>query len=369
MKKGISVIICCYNSAGRLPETLRHLSKQKLPETINWEVVVVNNSSTDDTSNVAQEVWASFELAVPLKIIPEPTPGLSNARRAGVKNASFDLIVFCDDDNWLASDYLKNACEIMQQNLNVGVLGGRSEGVFESEPPEWFERFSFAYAIGKQLPQTGIANKRRYLMGAGMVVRKSILDLLYELSFNNILTDRKGDAVSSGGDTELCLMILFLGYDLYYDERLFFHHFITSKRLNWQYCKKMLIESYGSMQIYLSFYKMIYKKMKVSGNMFFEEAYREILWYNIHILLNAFKGIEAFRFLRLILFSKKKSTKPIEFRGNIKRISYLILKKNKLMKEFEQMKYVIEGISKEKERLFTENRECFLASDFNLQIN
>jgi len=45
MPEGVSVIICCYNSAKRLPETLRHLAKQKLDTAFPWEVVVIVDGS------------------------------------------------------------------------------------------------------------------------------------------------------------------------------------------------------------------------------------------------------------------------------------------------------------------------------------
>jgi len=66
--------------------------------------------------------------------------------------------------------------------------------------------------------------------------------------------------LSSGGDSELCLVILFLGYELYYDERLRFTHFIPKERLSWSYCVKMLAGAHGIPQVYFSFYKILYRK-------------------------------------------------------------------------------------------------------------
>ena len=55
--KGISIIICCYNSAKRLHETLKHLALQQVSDTIHWEVILVNNNSTDATTQIALEIW------------------------------------------------------------------------------------------------------------------------------------------------------------------------------------------------------------------------------------------------------------------------------------------------------------------------
>src|SRR6185437_8424396 len=108
MAPGISVIICCYNSATRLPETLKHLAAQHCPE-LNWELLIIDNASSDATSAEAPALWMQFGSTVPMRVIPEPTAGLSHARNKGVAEARHELILFCDDDNHFAPDYLHRA--------------------------------------------------------------------------------------------------------------------------------------------------------------------------------------------------------------------------------------------------------------------
>src|SRR5262245_41018784 len=104
--QGVSVIVCCYNSADRLPETLKHIAMQNVPDSILWEVIIVNNNSTDETEKVAISEWSRYHLSVPFKVVNESKPGLNFARKKGVENAGFSLLLFCDDDNWLDEDYL-----------------------------------------------------------------------------------------------------------------------------------------------------------------------------------------------------------------------------------------------------------------------
>lgn len=356
---GISIIICCYNSAERLPETLEHLAKQKVSAAINWEIIIVDNNSSDDTSKVAEGLWKSFNSNIPFRIIHEPMPGLSNARRAGVKKASFDLIIFCDDDNWLDPNYLELAFQIMEDNPETGVLGGYSNACFESHPPGWFPRFSFAYALGKQLPFSGIANKRRYIAGAGMVVRKAILDSLENISFKNFLSDRKGIALSSGGDTELCLVILFLGYDLRYDERLQFTHYIPSTRLTWNYCLRMLSESYGSMQIYLSFYKLIYQSLSHFRDVTFEQAYAFAYKDAVQAIAKQLRGRNSFRLCKRIILGTEGTMNEIELKGALKRVVYLKNNKQQLRFAFADMKRLIADLRIENQIKHDGFRECF----------
>src|SRR6185437_11337360 len=102
MSAGISVIICCYNSATRITPTLQHLFNQKGISLSSWEIIVVDNASTDNTCEKAIEIWESFGPGKPdFKVISEPTPGLSAARQKGINEALYDYVLFCDDDNWL----------------------------------------------------------------------------------------------------------------------------------------------------------------------------------------------------------------------------------------------------------------------------
>src|SRR5438067_13925901 len=99
---GVSVIVCCHNSAARLPPTLQHLAKQRLPDLTPWEVLLINNGSTDDTCAVAGQVWRTEGSPAPMRIVDQPKLGLSYARERGIATASYDTLVFVDDDNWLA---------------------------------------------------------------------------------------------------------------------------------------------------------------------------------------------------------------------------------------------------------------------------
>src|SRR5947209_4387756 len=152
---GISVIICCYNSAVRLPETLRHLARQVVPASMPWEVILVNNASTDDTAEAAKKIWTELEATLPLAVVPEPRPGLSYAREKGIAAARYDILVFVDDDNWLDENYVRVAHEKMCGNAAIGVLGGYIKAQCETPAPPWFEPLQAYYAVGKQSRHSG----------------------------------------------------------------------------------------------------------------------------------------------------------------------------------------------------------------------
>ncbi len=155
LENGISIIICCYNSASRLPETLNHIAALRVPDTIKWEIIVVNNASTDNTKEVAQREWDQYACSAAFKIVDEHKIGLSSARMKGIGEARYEYFLFCDDDNWLDDNYIELAYTIMEENPFIGVLGGQSEGVYEGNPPDWFIRKRGHFAIGEQNEQSG----------------------------------------------------------------------------------------------------------------------------------------------------------------------------------------------------------------------
>jgi glycosyltransferase involved in cell wall biosynthesis len=253
---GVSIIICCYNSAVRLPETLHHIAMQQVPESILWEVIVVNNNSTDNTSEVAIQVWKKYNLCTQFRVINETNPGLSNARRAGILSAQYKYSLFCDDDNWLAHDYIKTAFRIMESHNEIGVLGGKSTAVCEIEPPTWFEEKKVGYAVGQQASQNGDITEKQHVWGAGAVLITTFLSVIYKSGINSLVCDRKGKELTSGGDFEISVWFIIAGYKLWYDDKLTFKHYIPKERLTEDYVAKLWEGFYCSDGI-LSAYKRL----------------------------------------------------------------------------------------------------------------
>lgn len=239
-KNMISVVICCYNSEQLIKPTLEHLANQDTNKTFNYEVVLVDNNCKDHTVEVAKAVWNELDADINLNIVTESKPGLSYARETGVNHSNGDLIIFCDDDNWLKSDYLQIAFDFMSKHAEVGVLGGQSIGLLEGGAPNWWSKEATNYAVGEQAAKSGDITNRSYVWGAGMVFRKSLFLRLYNTGFESLLSDRKGELLSSGGDSELCKWFVLMGYKLWYLKSLKFMHYITTDRLTDNYLVRLL---------------------------------------------------------------------------------------------------------------------------------
>ena len=239
LRKGISVVICCHNSAERIEQTLIHLANQEVKAGIQWEVILVDNRSSDGTSEIAEQTWQKFNSSVSFRCVFEPLLGVANARQLGIAEAKFEYLVFCDDDNWLSPEYVSIAFEVMEQNPKIGVLGGYAKVVTDSTLPEWFQEYRHGYAIGRQATSSGDITNRGFVWGAGMVVRKSDLKSMHKKGFKHFLSGRKASELLAGEDSEICKWHLLEGYLLWYDERLVFQHFLPAHRLNEEYRDRM----------------------------------------------------------------------------------------------------------------------------------
>lgn len=246
--EGVSVIICCFNSSNRLHPTLLHLYRQKNISNSQWEIILVDNASTDDTSKKAREIWDEFvSEKPPFKVVFESKAGLSAARSRGIQESKFSYILFCDDDNWLYEEYVSNALNIMNSSPAIGILGGYGVPVFETkEPPYFWENQYHVLAVGEQWHDQGdITEQRGVVYGAGMVLNRSAYNVLIEkFNFEFQVSDRIGNSLVSSGDHELCLALKRLGYKIFYSKGLLFKHYIPEKRTTITYYKNLFL-SFG----------------------------------------------------------------------------------------------------------------------------
>lgn len=275
---GISIIICCYNSANRIAETLQHIIKQRVSSYIKWEVIVVDNNSNDDTAVFVLSEWNNYRTDIPFKVVSEKKQGLSAARERGALESKYTFLLFCDDDNWLSENYVAKGFEIMNSNHSIGILGGRGEAVSKVNTifPKWFSAVQNSYAVGSQMSESGDATKKKYLWGAGIIIRKNLFLRAYK---NNpsLLIGRKGEELSSGEDAELCARIILLGYTLYYEESLCFKHFILPERLTKTYFKKLIAghkKSYDLIKYYWHYIDYINQPNQIKWKITKESIYR-----------------------------------------------------------------------------------------------
>jgi glucosyl-dolichyl phosphate glucuronosyltransferase len=165
----VSVIIPTYKRPEFLQQTLKSLQEQTLPD---FEIVVVDNAVQPEV----EETLAGFNLTArrTARYVPERSPGLHWARHAGARAARGDILVYIDDDVICPPKWLQGMVEPYQNPL-VGMVAGRVELLFESEPPAWLNQFRGILSAlewqqeAQALPPYGTP------VGCNMSIRKSLL--------------------------------------------------------------------------------------------------------------------------------------------------------------------------------------------------
>jgi glycosyltransferase involved in cell wall biosynthesis len=238
---GVSIIICCFNSSNRLPDTISHLGRLLIPENTEIEIIIVDNASTDNTKIVAEEKLKMISKpGVSTKIIAEAKAGLSFARETGVNTARFEYVLFCDDDNWLDKDYIRHLIELFELDPLLAAVGGNNKPRFEVEPPNWFKYFYHSFAVGHQSEKEyELLDGEKYIVGAGMAIRKSAYRKVINMGFEFYLKDRTGTKLTGGGDVELSYLFRLAGFRIAATSKLELEHYIPANRLTESYLKKL----------------------------------------------------------------------------------------------------------------------------------
>jgi glycosyltransferase involved in cell wall biosynthesis len=294
---GISVLICTYNGSKNLEKTLQHLAKQEV-NNLSWEIIFVDNASTDNSTETAVAIWEQTGCAAPLLPFKEFRKGKDRAIDLGLSKCHYKYVIICDDDNWLCDTYLETSYRIMKAHPEIGILGGKSVPVFEVTPPEWFRTYESYYAVGAQNIVNGEIfhywPRQRFLWGAGSVINMEAYLFLKRCGFERILTAKKYPNVCRSEDIELCFAIWLTGYKLWYDSNLILQHLISADRLQWSYFMKLSQQSLSSLH-----YLRPYKIFAFTGEKYVaaESLWFEYIKFYLITFLKTFRSIKETKML------------------------------------------------------------------------
>ena len=243
MNVDLTVAIPTYNGAKRLPEVLQRLqicgrnALQATPGTaaFTWEVIVVDNNSTDDTAKIVQSYQANWPEEHPLRYCFEPKQGAAFARKRAFEEARGTLVGFLDDDNIPAPEWLIAAYTFAQDYPAAGAYGSRIHGVFEVTPPENFHRLTPFLAITDRgsKPLRYEPQKKVLPPSAGLVVRKQAW--LESVPNQLILTGRTPKSMVTSEDLEMLSYIQAHGWEIWYNPSMQIDHKIPQWRLEREY--------------------------------------------------------------------------------------------------------------------------------------
>ena len=217
----LTVAVCTHNRAWILGDALQALLDQT-SGLDNFELLVVDNASTDSTAKVAQMFAALFPF---FQLVHEPAAGLSHARNTALAAASADWVCFLDDDAKAAPDYVETALQICRQG-GFTCFGGAIRPWRRDPLPAWFldEYESDAW---RGLTQVTTLPPGQYVNGGNMIVNKQTVlatggfDTAYGMC---------GAATAYGEETELQVRLRMAGHSVGYVPSLMILHYANPEK-------------------------------------------------------------------------------------------------------------------------------------------
>jgi glycosyltransferase involved in cell wall biosynthesis len=226
MKPTYTVLVCTYNRAQVLPRALDAIDQLEAPPGKSWELIVVDNASTDNTETIVKDFIARSKVSA--RYIREERQGHARAMNCGVAASHGEIIAHTDDDGLPERDWLLRINEAFEVH-KAEIVFGPVRPKWEFRPPKWYsERFvgRFALLDYGNVPFV-VANAEQAFFGVNHAVRKSLYSKQggYREDLGPL-----GRTSRVGEDTEMFLRSLARGVRIVYEPTVVVYHFIPASR-------------------------------------------------------------------------------------------------------------------------------------------
>jgi glycosyltransferase involved in cell wall biosynthesis len=233
-RPAISVVLCTYNRAESLGETLRSLAEMQMVERLSWELIVVDNNSSDRTCEVTEQFAATSGVRV--RYLFEGRQGKSFALNTGIAAATGDIVAFTDDDVTVDREWLVGIWQILKDRDCIGV-GGRIVPVWTQPKPEWLLEEG-PYRLMQAIVSFEMGNEPCLLrvppFGANMAFRRTAFER-YGLFRTDLGPGYKG--LAGAEDSEICRRMMAAGETLIYAPGAVIYHPVEPHRARRSYFK------------------------------------------------------------------------------------------------------------------------------------
>ena len=233
----ISVIICTYNRAGSLRNALGSLRALEIPAGLGWEVLVVDNNSSDSTREAVRE----FEQALPVRYLFEGRPGKSHALNTAIREARGRYLAYTDDDALVGPDWMRTIFETFEAGSWDGIAG-KTLLRSERKMPRWLKKelWGFLACMDYGDEPFRMEDPQVTFIGVNMALRRSVFERLD--GFDPRLGP-KGDALTKGEEADLFQRMLQAGMSVVYQPAAVVHHVVAPERLGKRYFRGVHYES------------------------------------------------------------------------------------------------------------------------------
>jgi glycosyltransferase involved in cell wall biosynthesis len=298
--RGVSILLTYYNGVKTIGAVLNALNGQTGLSGIPAEVILIDNNPDEPFSADIPASWTRSD--VPFRIVQEPKTGNFFAKKRGVSEAKFDYLIFLEDDNIPAYQWIANAVRYLDEHPSCGMVGGENKALFMIVPPPWFYQYLKYLAVGKQGNgmSDDISLKHGYLWGAGLVARKEIPSRYFQWMGHDLPHSRQHPFLTSV-DAGFCRTARLLGYELHYSEQLKLHHVISPYRMSW-INMQVIYQQLGAESIWIDLYTHFFEQDKdgwVTGYLFklyFGSIFRS-LYHFYHYLFRSKGKVDNRHFL------------------------------------------------------------------------
>ncbi len=230
-----TVAIPTYNGEARLPLLLEKLRLQVMPYYIKWEIIVIDNNSTDNTFSLIQNHQLNWNCNCQLRYVMEKEQGAAFARVRAVHEARGELIGFLDDDNLPAPDWVAAAYAFGGLYPQAGAFGSQIHADYATKPPDQFKRIESFLAIRERGSQAHLYEPANLSLppSAGLVVRKKAW--CAHVPSRPTLSGKISGSMVQGEDYEVLLYLHKANWEIWYNPAMHIDHQIPNWRLEKDY--------------------------------------------------------------------------------------------------------------------------------------
>jgi glycosyltransferase involved in cell wall biosynthesis len=225
-------MLCTYNRAESLKKTLDSFVGMTVPNNISWELLIIDNNSSDHTKNLVKEFHDNAQL--PIRYFLEERQGLSHARNRGIREASGEIIAFTDDDVIIDKLWLQNIGKDFKI-LAAACIGGKILPIWEHEPPAWLSKEFYSYLALLDLGEEYVRLTKPTLWGANFSVRSAMFK---KYGLFNTDVGRTPTKLYGLEETFFIETLIQNKETVMYSPYMLVHHCIPKKRLKKSYFRK-----------------------------------------------------------------------------------------------------------------------------------
>lgn len=290
----LSIIICTYNRAGYLRDSLLSLLEADA-DSQDFEILIIDNNSSNETHAISQQIIQKHP-NVNMRYIKETRQGLSHARNRGIADANGDALLFLDDDIYTESHFIGAWVSFFRNYPEAAGGGGKIHVQFDDPRPAWMSHFLLPllghHDLGSSIKKYPAG---KYPFGGNMAFRQEIFE---QYGTFNTQLGRKGSQLMASEEKEF-YQRLSDKEQIYYLPQAFLHHRVNKQRLTKSYIKKQALGLGKSIRLQMESASLI-KKVKQMGSELFKVAATILLCLGYSLVLQFPKASMLLKFRRWI---------------------------------------------------------------------